>query len=100
MSMIGSESSTQDHPPRPSDTFMKKANETDPADEMRDEYDFRGGERGKYYKRYREGTNIVLLDPDIVKVLRDSETVNNALRQILSEHGESQHVAHTDARSN
>ncbi|PYQ26194.1 MAG: hypothetical protein DMF56_25440 [Acidobacteria bacterium] len=76
---------------------MKKANETDPADEMRDEYDFRGGERGKYYKRYREGTNIVLLDPDIAKVFRDSETVNIALRQFLSEHGEPPRAAKTDA---
>src|SRR5436189_6346232 len=96
MSMIGSESSTQDHPPRPSDTFMKKANETDPADEMRDEYDFRGGERGKYYKRYRGGTNIVLLDPDIAKVFRDSEPVNIALGQFLSDNGKQPRPAKTN----
>jgi hypothetical protein len=63
---------------------MKK-NEED--DEMRAEYDLRGGVRGKYYERYREGTNIVLLDPDVAKVFHDSETVNIALRQFLSEHG-------------
>jgi hypothetical protein len=56
-------------------------------DEMRAEYDLRGGVRGKYYERYRQGTNIVLLDPDIAKVFRDSETVNIALRRFLSEHG-------------
>ena len=56
-------------------------------DEMRAEYDLRGGVRGKYYERYRQGTNIVLLDPYIAKVFRDSETVNIALRQFLSEHG-------------
>ncbi len=56
-------------------------------DEMRAEYDLRGGVRGKYYERYREGTNIVLLDADVAKVFRDSETVNIALRQFLSEHG-------------
>ena len=56
-------------------------------DEMRAEYDLRGGVRGKYYERYRQGTNVVLLDADIAKVFRDSETVNIALRQFLSEHG-------------
>jgi hypothetical protein len=66
---------------------MKKANEV-PADEMREEYDFRGGVRGKYYERYRQGTNLVLLDADLAAVFRDSETVNIALRQFLSEHGE------------
>lgn len=64
---------------------MKKDEELD--DEMRAEYDLRGGVRGKYYERYRDGTNIVLLDPDVAKVFRDSETVNIALRQFLSEHG-------------
>jgi hypothetical protein len=65
---------------------MKKDNEPD-DDEMRPEYDLRGGVRGKYYERYRQGTNVVLLDPDIAKVFRDSETVNIALRQFLAEHG-------------
>jgi hypothetical protein len=63
---------------------MKKDEE---EDEMRAEYDLRDGVRGKYYERYREGTNVVLLDADIAKVFRDSETVNIALRQFLSEHG-------------
>jgi len=54
---------------------------------MKAEYDLRDGVRGKYYERYRQGTNIILLDPDIAKVFRDSETVNIALRQFLSEHG-------------
>ena len=63
---------------------MKKDGEDD---EMRAEYDIRGGVRGKYYERYREGTNVVLLDADIAMVFRDSEAVNIALRQFLSEHG-------------
>ena len=54
---------------------------------MRPEYDLRGGVRGKYYERYKQGTNVVLLEPDIAKVFRDSATVNEALRQYLSEHG-------------
>ena len=70
---------------------MKKVNEVAAGDEMRDEYDFRGGVRGKYFERYRRGTNLVLLDPDLAKVFRDSEAVNLALRQFLSEHGEPPH---------
>jgi hypothetical protein len=67
---------------------MKKNQNDKPApDEMRPEYDLRGGIRGKYYERYQAGTNVVLLDPDIAKVFRDSATVNEALRQYLSEHG-------------
>lgn len=54
---------------------------------MRPEYDLRGGVRGKYYERYKQGTNVVLLEPDIAKVFRDSATVNDALRRYLSEHG-------------
>ncbi len=44
------------------------------------EYDFTGAVRGKYYERYRQGTNVVLLDPDIAAVFRDSAAVNNTLR--------------------
>ena len=35
--------------------------------EMRPEYDIRGGVRGKYYERYRQGTNVIVLDPQGVK---------------------------------
>ncbi|HEX3111257.1 MAG TPA: hypothetical protein VHU41_19295 [Thermoanaerobaculia bacterium] len=52
------------------------------------ETDFSGGVRGKYYKRYQEGTNIVLLEADLAKVFRDSSVVNQALREYLSEHGQ------------
>lgn len=59
----------------------------DPADdsaiEMRDEYDFRDGVRGKYAARYAEGTNLVLLDPDVARVFPDSAAVNEALRAIV-----------------
>lgn len=53
---------------------------------MRDQYDFSKGIRGKYAKRYAEGTNLVLLDPDVAKKFPDSESVNKALRQFLKEH--------------
>lgn len=52
-------------------------------DTMRPEYDFSGGVRGKYVKRYREGTNIVVLDPDVAEAFKTSEAVNRALRAIL-----------------
>jgi hypothetical protein len=52
------------------------------------EIDFSGGVRGKYYERYKQGTNVVLLEPDLAKVFRDSAVVNQALREYLTEHGE------------
>jgi hypothetical protein len=57
-------------------------------DEMRPEYDLRGGIRGKYYKEYMQATNVVLLDPDVAAVFRDSESVNQALRLIIKTAGE------------
>ncbi len=56
-----------------------------PADneEMRAEYDFSRGVRGKHFEGYRAGTNVVLLDADVAKVFRDSESVNRALRLLL-----------------
>lgn len=53
------------------------------ADDMRPEYDIRGGVRGKYYERYRQGTNVVLLEPDVAAVFPDSESVNRALRMLI-----------------
>jgi hypothetical protein len=51
---------------------------------MREEYDIRGGVRGKYYERYREGTNVVVLEPDVAAVFRDAESVNRALRMLIN----------------
>jgi len=53
--------------------------------EMLDEYDFSNGVVGKYAKQYAEGTNIVLLDPDVAEVFPDSATVNQALRLIIEQ---------------
>jgi hypothetical protein len=50
---------------------------------MRREYDFSGGVVGKYAKRYREGSNVVLLDPDIADAFADSKSVNDALRTLI-----------------
>jgi hypothetical protein len=44
-------------------------NQEDDHDTLRDEYDFSGGVRGKHYKAYRQGTNLVLLEPDVAKIL-------------------------------
>ncbi|HVA46759.1 MAG TPA: hypothetical protein VNH11_10380 [Pirellulales bacterium] len=61
---------------------MKKVPSKRRKPEMLDEYDFSQGVRGKYAKRYAEGTNVVLLDPDVAEVFRDSQTVNDVLRTL------------------
>jgi hypothetical protein len=60
---------------------MSKAKQSDDF-EMRDEYDFSKGVRGKYADRYRKGSNVVVLDPDVAELFPDSESVNKALRAI------------------
>ena len=52
-------------------------------DEMRAEYDFSKGVRGKYAKQYAEGTNVVVLEPDIVREFPTAESVNEALRSLI-----------------
>jgi hypothetical protein len=52
-------------------------------DTMRPEYDFSRGVRGKYTARYRQGTNVVVLDPDVAKAFTNAKSVNRALRAIL-----------------
>ena len=56
------------------------------VDEMRPEYDFasmKGGVRGKYVRRLRSETNLVLIEPDLAKVFPTEEAVNEALRIVL-----------------
>jgi hypothetical protein len=50
---------------------------------MRDHYDFSKGAQGKYAERHKEGTNMVLLDPDVAKEFPDDASVNEALREFL-----------------
>ena len=52
-------------------------------DEIRPEYDFTGGVRGKHHAAYQAGTNVVLLDADVAKAFPDSLSVNRALRLLL-----------------
>jgi len=61
---------------------MKKAQKNNDDMEMREEYDFSGGVRGKYAKRYSEGSNVVVLDPELSDLFPDSKSVNEALRYL------------------
>ncbi len=56
--------------------------ETNDPDDMREEYDFTGGARGKYAARFAEGSNVVVLDPDVASLFTDSSAVNDALRTL------------------
>ena len=65
---------------------MKAEFETELDDDLRAEYDetlLKEGIRGKYVQRYNEGTNIVLLDPDVAAAFPNSEAVNEALRLLM-----------------
>lgn len=53
------------------------------VDEMRPEYGFSGGIRGKYAARFARGTNVVVLAPDVAGVFKTSKAVNAALRSQL-----------------
>lgn len=61
---------------------MSKGNSRVRERPMRGEYDFSKGVRGKYARRYAEGSNVVVLDPDVAKVFPDSGSVNEALRTL------------------
>ena len=50
--------------------------------DMLEEYDFSKGIRGKYAKRYAEGTNVVVIEPDIAKFFPNHDAVNQALRSL------------------
>jgi hypothetical protein len=65
--------------------MSKNPNESDDFDIP--ETDLSGAVRGKYYERARAGSNIVLLEPDVAQVFRDSAVVSQALREYLKEHG-------------
>jgi hypothetical protein len=66
---------------------MKKKYTSEMGDELRPEYDLhellKGGVRGKYVARYRAGTNLVRLDPDVARAFPDEDAVNEALRLVI-----------------
>jgi hypothetical protein len=59
---------------------MKKAAKKSANPEMRAEYDFSRGVRGKYARRFAQGTNLVRLESDVARVFPNSEAVNKSLR--------------------
>jgi hypothetical protein len=62
-----------------------------PDKDIRKEYDFNRGESGKYARRYREGSNVVVLDSDVAKRFKTPDAVNNALRAIVDREQGTQH---------
>lgn len=70
---------------KPKSKRARRSASAPPRDELRPEYDFSNGERGRYAARYRAGTNLVLLEPDIAEQFPTSEAVNRALRSLLDE---------------
>jgi hypothetical protein len=70
---------------------MKKKSVADRGNDLREEYDLsqlKGGVRGKYYRQAMAGSNLVLIEPDLMDVFPDGEAVNRALR-ILAEAAQS-----------
>ena len=63
---------------------MKKGTKQERAPHMAAEYDFSKGVRGKYAQRYAEGTNVVVLAPDVAEFFPDAESVNAALRALVA----------------
>ena len=65
---------------------MSKRTYNEMEDDLRPEYDLsqlQGGVRGKYASKYREGTNLILLEPDVAEVFKNNESVNEALRLLI-----------------
>jgi len=66
---------------------MKTKSKDEKVDELRQEYDLatllKKGIRGKYAKRYEQGTNLVLLSPDVARDFPTDEAVNDALRLVI-----------------
>ena len=62
---------------------MKKGSRKPSTKKTPREYDFKGGVRGKYAGRYAEGSNVVVLSPDVAKVFPDSTSANRALRAFV-----------------
>ena len=72
---------------------MSKKSSSSAKAELREEYDFSGGVRGKYAARYAEGSNVIVLDPDVAKVFPDAPSVNRALRRLATSEGKAQQAS-------
>lgn len=63
-----------------------KKNPDQPSDDgLMPEYNFRGGVRGKYARAYAEGTNVVVLEPDVARAFPTAVDVNEALRDLIAQ---------------
>jgi len=66
--------------------MKKRSNKRRPQEGLRREYDLSKlgrGTRGKYAARYKAGTNLVLLSPDVAEHFPDDQSVNQALRRLI-----------------
>ena len=63
------------------DVSMKKSDKKRESD-IQAEYDFSGGIRGKYARRYAQGTNVVVIDPDVARAFPSADAVNSSLRAL------------------
>ena len=66
--------------------MKKRIEKLDRRDGLRQEYNLsklKGGVRGKYVARYKQGTNLILLSPDVAKYFPDDQAVNAALRGLI-----------------
>lgn len=62
---------------------MRKTTRSQPDPDLQDAYDFRRGVRGAYAQRFKKGSNVVVLSPEVAKVFPDSQAVNAALRALI-----------------
>jgi len=61
---------------------MKKPSVKSADNDLQPEYDFSSGVRGKHFRRYHRGTNVVVLEPDVARVFSNAATVNDSLRAL------------------
>ena len=63
---------------------MKKPSAKSAGNGLRAEYDFSQGVRGKYFRRFQRGANVVVLEPDVAKIFPNADAVNDSLRALAS----------------
>jgi hypothetical protein len=63
---------------------MKKPSAKSADKDLRAEYDFSRGVRGKYFRRYHRGANVVVLEPDVAKAFPNAGAVNDSLRALAN----------------
>ena len=78
---------------------MKRKPQDSPQSDMRPEYDFSRAVRGKYYKRYLESTNVVVLEPDVHEKFKNAAEVNEALRTLIRAAGDKRGLTKRSTRT-